>query len=161
LRHSRPRAAIADKLRRDNNIDWKPDNIVVSTGAKQSLANALLCLVNPGDEVLIFSPYWVSYSEMVKAGRRRTRAPRRPPRKRLQGHGRTTGRSHHAAYQGGYVLFPLQPDGAVFSEAELRAIADVIARHENIFVLADEFTNTSCSATSTSASVPFPRSKTA
>jgi aspartate aminotransferase len=60
------RKAITDKLKRDNNIDWKPENIVVSTGAKHSLANVIQVLVNPGDEVLIFAPYWVSYSEMVK-----------------------------------------------------------------------------------------------
>ena len=60
------RKAIAEKLRRDNNLDWQAENIIVSTGAKQSLANALMCLVNPGDEVIIYSPYWVSYSELVK-----------------------------------------------------------------------------------------------
>jgi aspartate aminotransferase len=60
------RKAIAEKFKRDNNIDWKPENVIVSTGAKHSLANALAVMVNPGDEVIIFAPYWVSYSEMVK-----------------------------------------------------------------------------------------------
>ena len=60
------RMAIANKLKRDNNLEWGSENIVVSTGAKHSLANAIAALINPGDEVIIFSPYWVSYSEMVK-----------------------------------------------------------------------------------------------
>lgn len=60
------RKVIAEKFKRDNNIDWKPENIIVSTGAKHSLANALAVMVNPGEEVIIFAPYWVSYSEMVK-----------------------------------------------------------------------------------------------
>src|SRR5688572_598050 len=60
------RKAIAEKLQRENGLPYKAENIVVSTGAKQSVVNAVLCLVNPGDEVVIFSPYWVSYEEMVK-----------------------------------------------------------------------------------------------
>ena len=60
------RKAIAAKLKRENNLDYDFDQIVVSTGAKQSLANAILCLVNPGEEVIIPTPYWVSYSELVK-----------------------------------------------------------------------------------------------
>jgi aspartate aminotransferase len=60
------RKAIADKLKRDNNIEWGSENIVVSTGAKHTLANVIATLVNPGEEVIIFAPYWVSYSEMVK-----------------------------------------------------------------------------------------------
>ena len=58
--------AICRKFKRDNNLDYKPTNIVVSTGAKQSIANVLMCLVNPGEEVIIPTPYWVSYSEVVK-----------------------------------------------------------------------------------------------
>lgn len=60
------RKGIADKLKNDNDIEWKAENIIVSTGAKQALANALSVLVNPGDEVIIYSPYWVSYAELVK-----------------------------------------------------------------------------------------------
>jgi len=60
------RKAIAHKLYRDNGLTYKPAQIVVSNGAKQSIANALLCLINPGDEVIIPAPFWVSYPEMVK-----------------------------------------------------------------------------------------------
>src|SRR5690606_22986921 len=59
------RKAIAEKFKRDNGIAWGPENVIVSTGAKHSLANVLQVLVNPGDEVVILAPYWVSYSEMV------------------------------------------------------------------------------------------------
>src|SRR5215813_2477221 len=62
------REAICQKFKRDNNLDYKPENIVVSTGAKQSLANAILATTNKGDEVIIPAPYWVSYSDIVKMG---------------------------------------------------------------------------------------------
>src|SRR4030095_12323559 len=60
------RAALCGKFKRDNNLDYKPENIVVSTGAKQSLANVILALVDAGDEVIIPAPFWVTYSELVK-----------------------------------------------------------------------------------------------
>src|SRR6201999_4620566 len=60
------RKAIAAKLKRDNNLDYTAEQIVVSTGAKQSIANAVLCIINPGDEVIIPAPYWVSYLEILK-----------------------------------------------------------------------------------------------
>ena len=60
------REAVCTKLKRDNNLDYKPENIVVSTGAKQSLANVIMALVDKDDEVIIPTPYWVSYSELVK-----------------------------------------------------------------------------------------------
>src|SRR6187200_3320903 len=63
------REAVCTKLKRDNNLDYKPENIVTSTGAKQSLANAILALVDEGDEVVIPTPYWVTYSELVKIAR--------------------------------------------------------------------------------------------
>src|SRR3954462_10824186 len=62
------REAVCLKFKRDNNLDYKPENIVVSTGAKQSLANAVLAIVDKGDEVIIPTPYWVTYSEIVKLG---------------------------------------------------------------------------------------------
>lgn len=64
------REAICVKFKRDNGLDYKPDEIVVSTGAKQSIANAVLCLINPGDEVIIPAPFWVSYLGNSEAGRR-------------------------------------------------------------------------------------------
>src|SRR5215210_2186345 len=63
------REAVCTKLKRDNNLDYKPENIIVSTGAKQSLANTIFALVNDGEEVIIPTPYWVTYSELVKMAR--------------------------------------------------------------------------------------------
>src|SRR5204863_7713649 len=63
------REAICSKLKRDNNLDYKPENIITSTGAKQSLANTILALVDEGEEVIIPTPYWVTYSELVKIAR--------------------------------------------------------------------------------------------
>src|SRR5215467_16200203 len=63
------REAVCTKLKRDNNLDYKPENIVVSTGAKQSLANTIFSLVDEGEEVIIPTPYWVTYSELVKMAR--------------------------------------------------------------------------------------------
>ncbi|MDO1444747.1 pyridoxal phosphate-dependent aminotransferase [Rhodocytophaga aerolata] len=132
------RQAIAEKLRKENNIDWKAENIVVSTGAKQSLANALMCLVNPGDEVIIFSPYWVSYSEMVKLAEGETVLLEGPFENDFkvtadQLEKAITPRTKVIMYSS-----PSNPTGSVFTEQELREIAEVVAKHDNIFVIADE-----------------------
>ncbi|KAA9332457.1 pyridoxal phosphate-dependent aminotransferase [Hymenobacter busanensis] len=132
------RQAIADKLKRENHLDYKPENIVVSTGAKQALANAVLSLVNPGDEVIIFSPYWVSYEEMVRLAEGVT--------VRLVGSLENdykvtaaqlaeaiTPRTKLVMYSS-----PCNPTGAVWSREELAAIAEVVAQHPQVYVLADE-----------------------
>ncbi|MDZ7934166.1 MAG: pyridoxal phosphate-dependent aminotransferase [Emticicia sp.] len=132
------RKAIADKLKRENNIDWKPENIVVSTGAKHSLANVISCLINPGDEVAILSPYWVSYSEMVKLAEGKSvivegKFENDFKVKPEQLEAAITDRTKIVMYAS-----PNNPTGSIYSEAELRALAAVIEKHENIFVLADE-----------------------
>jgi aspartate aminotransferase len=132
------RAAIAEKLKRDNNLDWKAENIVVSTGAKQSLANALLCLLNPGDEVVIYSPYWVSYSELVKL------AEGTPVliQGTLENNFKAKIDQLKAAItpRTKVIMFssPSNPTGGAFTEAELREIAEVVAQNPGVFVLADE-----------------------
>ncbi len=132
------RKVIADKLKRENNIDWKPENIVVSTGAKHSLANVISCLVNPGDEVAILSPYWVSYSEMVKLAEGKSvivegKFENDFKVKPEQLEAAITDRTKIVMYAS-----PNNPTGSIYSEAELRALAAVIEKHENVFVLADE-----------------------
>lgn len=132
------RQAICDKFRRDNNLDYKPENIVVGTGAKQALANAVLALVNPGDEVIIFSPFWVSYEEMVKLAEGVTI--------RLEGElsndYKVTAAQLEAAISPRTKLImyssPCNPTGAVWSKEELGAIAEVVARHPQVLVVADE-----------------------
>ncbi|SOE21460.1 aspartate aminotransferase [Spirosomataceae bacterium TFI 002] len=132
------RQAISDKFKRDNNINWEPKNVIVSTGAKHSLANALAAVVNPGDEVIIFAPYWVSYSEMVKLAEGTSVV--------LDGsfdnNFKVTADQLEAAItdKTRVVMFssPANPTGSVFSRAELEAIAKVIEKHPRVLVLADE-----------------------
>jgi aspartate aminotransferase len=132
------RKAIADKLKRDNNIDWKPENIVVSTGAKHSLANAIQVLVNPGDEVIILAPYWVSYSEMVKLAEGKSVIVDGT----FENDFKVTPDQLEAAItpRTKVVMYasPNNPTGSVYSEAELRALAAVLEKHENVYVVADE-----------------------
>jgi aspartate aminotransferase len=132
------RMAIANKLKRDNNLEWGSENIVVSTGAKHSLANAIAALINPGDEVIIFAPYWVSYSEMVKLAEGTSVIVQGA----FDNNFKVTPEQFEAAItpKTKMVMFasPNNPTGSVYTESELRDIANVVARHENIFVLADE-----------------------
>ena len=132
------RLAIANKLKRDNGLEWSSENIVVSTGAKHSLANAIAALVNPGDEVIVFSPYWVSYSEMVKLAEGTTVVVQGA----FENNFKVTAEQFEAAItpKTKMVMFasPNNPTGSVYTESELRDIANVVARHEKIFVLADE-----------------------
>lgn len=132
------RQAICDKFQRDNNLSYKPTEIVVSTGAKQSLTNAVLALVNPGDEVIIFSPYWVSYAAIVELA---DGVPV-PIMGSLENDYKVTAAEFAAAItpRTKMVMYssPCNPTGAVFSREELSAIADVLAQHPGIFALADE-----------------------
>lgn len=132
------RQAIADKLKRDNQLNWEGENIVVSTGAKQSLANALMCLLNPGDEVIVFAPYWVTYREIIKV------AEGDPVivSGSLENNFKVTPEQLEAAItpKTKAILYssPSNPTGSVYSKDELRALADVLGRHEDVFVIADE-----------------------
>jgi aspartate aminotransferase len=132
------RQAICDKFQCDNNLTYKPTEIVVSTGAKQSLTNAVLALVNPGDEVIIFSPYWVSYAAIVELA---DGVPV-PIMGTLENDYKVTAAEFAAAItpRTKMVMYssPCNPTGAVFSREELSAIADVLAQHPGIFALADE-----------------------
>jgi aspartate aminotransferase len=132
------REAICTKFKRDNQLDYKPENIVVSTGAKQSLANLILALVDEGDEVIIPTPYWVTYSELVKIAR-----------------GKVV--EVHTSLESGYKISPAQlkaaitpktkvflfsspcnPSGAVYNRGELAALADVFLQYPDISIISDE-----------------------
>lgn len=133
------REAIAKKLREENNIsEAKAENIVVSTGAKHSIANTFMCLLNEGDEVVIFSPYWVSYAEIIKL------AGGVPVliEGTLENNFKATAQQLEEAItdKTKAVIYssPCNPTGSVFSQTELEAIADVIKSHEGIMVIADE-----------------------
>jgi aspartate aminotransferase len=132
------RQAICDKLKRDNHLDYLPANIVVSTGAKQSLTNAVLSLINPGDEVIIFSPYWVSYAAIVELAE----GVALPIMGSLENDYKVTAAEFAAAItpRTKMVMYssPCNPTGAVFSREELGAIAEVLAQNPGIYALADE-----------------------
>ena len=132
------RKAIAEKFQRENNIDWKAENVIVSTGAKHSLANVISCLVNPGEEVIIFAPYWVSYSEMVKLAEGKAIIVEGA----FENNFKVTPAQLEAAItdKTKVVMYssPNNPTGTVYSEEELRALAAVIEKHPSIFVLSDE-----------------------
>ncbi|MFC5272083.1 pyridoxal phosphate-dependent aminotransferase [Adhaeribacter terreus] len=132
------RQAIADKLKRDNNLDYKPENIVVSTGAKQAIANAVMCLVNPGDEVLIFSPYWVSYEEIVKLAEG---IPVQVVGK-IENNYKVTAQQLEDAITSNTKLVmyssPCNPTGSVFTKEELEAFARILEKHPQVHIIADE-----------------------
>ncbi|TYZ06424.1 pyridoxal phosphate-dependent aminotransferase [Hymenobacter lutimineralis] len=132
------RQAICDKLQRENNLSYKPENVVVSTGAKQALVNVVMSLVNPGDEVIVFAPYWVSYEEMVKLAE----GVPVPLVGSLENDFKVTAAELEAAITPRTRLImyssPCNPTGSVFSREELGAIAEVVARNPHVHVLADE-----------------------
>jgi aspartate aminotransferase len=130
--------AIAEKFKRENNLEYSPEQIIVSCGAKHSLANAMMSLVDPGDEVIIPAPYWVSYLEQVKLCEGvpvvidavfETNFKITP--KQLES-------AITSKTKALLLCSPSNPTGAVYSRAELRALADVLAKHSQVFVISDE-----------------------
>lgn len=132
------RQAIVRKFKRENGLDFAVNQIVVSNGAKQSLANISLAMLNEGDEVVIFAPYWVSYTEIVRLGGGVPVVVKAG----IEQDFKVTPRQLEAAIteRTKLVLFssPCNPTGSVFSEQELKALADVIAQYPNIYIVADE-----------------------
>lgn len=132
------RKAIQEKFRRDNGMEFGINQIVVSNGAKQSIANLALSLLDEGDEVIILSPYWVSYSEIVKlAGG----VPVFVHAGIEQDFKATAAQVEKAITPRTRILLfssPCNPTGSVYSYDELKAIADVIARHEGVYIISDE-----------------------
>ena len=130
--------AVCAKLKRDNNLDYKPEHIVTSTGAKQSLANAILALVDEGDEVIIPTPYWVTYSELVKIARGKVVEVRTSPEAEFK----ISPAQLEAAITPKTKLFmfssPCNPSGAVYTKSELTALAEVFKKHPNVFIISDE-----------------------
>ncbi len=132
------REAVCTKLKRDNNLDYKPENIVTSTGAKQSLANAILALVDEDDEVIIPTPYWVTYSELVKIARGKVVEIHCS----LENGFKVTPAQLEAAITPKSKVFmfssPCNPSGAVYSKAELAALAEVFRKYPDLIILSDE-----------------------
>lgn len=130
--------AIADKLKRENGLDYEPNQIVVSTGAKQALANVLLTLINPGDEVIIPTPYWVSYSEMVILAEGESVFINT----NIESDFKITPQELEAAITPKTKVFmfssPCNPTGSVYTREELAALVEVFERYPDIFIISDE-----------------------
>jgi aspartate aminotransferase len=132
------REAVCSKLKRDNNLDYKAENIITSTGAKQSLANAILALVDDGDEVIIPTPYWVTYSELVKIARGKVVEIRST----VEDGFKVSPAQVEAAITTRTKVFmfssPNNPSGAVYNKAELEALANLFKKYPGITILSDE-----------------------
>ncbi len=132
------RQAIVNKLKNENNLDYDISQIVVSTGAKQSLSNVILTLINPGDEVIIPTPYWVSYSEMVTLAEGKSVFIDTD----IDSNFKITPEQLEAAITPRTKLFmfssPCNPTGSVYSKEELAALVQVFEKYPNIFILSDE-----------------------
>jgi aspartate aminotransferase len=132
------REAVCFKLKRDNNLDYKPEHIVVSTGAKQSIANLIMATVEAGDEVIIPTPYWVSYSEVV----RMADATPVMVRTSLESGFKITPSQLEAAITDKTKLFmfssPNNPTGCVYSKSELEGLAEVFSKYPDIWIMSDE-----------------------
>ncbi|MGV8994036.1 MAG: pyridoxal phosphate-dependent aminotransferase [Flavobacterium sp.] len=146
--------AICKKFKRDNNLDYKPANIVVSTGAKQSLYNIAQVMLNDGDEVILPAPYWVSYFEIIKmAGGIPVEVPTS-----VESDFKITAAELEAAITPKTKMIwyssPCNPSGSVYNREELTALSEVLKKHPNIYVVSDEiyehinFSGTFCSIAS-------------
>ena len=132
------RNAIVEKLKKENGLEYTAAQISVSNGAKQSVCNAIMALVNPGDEVIVPAPYWVSYPEMVKL------ADGTPVTvyAGIEQNFKITAEQLEAAITPKTKMLilcsPSNPTGSVYSKEELKALADVLAKYPNVYIIADE-----------------------
>lgn len=132
------REAVCTKLKRDNNLDYNCENIVVSTGAKHSIANTVLAVVDAGDEVIIPTPYWVTYSEIVRLAGGQVKFVKTS----LENEYKITPQQLKEAITDKTKLFmfssPCNPTGAVYSKEELQALVEVFKEHPRVFIMSDE-----------------------
>ncbi len=130
--------AICQKFKRDNGLEYKPENIVVSTGAKQSLANVILSIINKDDEVLIPTPYWVTYSALVQLGEGKVKLIKG----KIDNQYKLTATELEAAITPKTKLFifssPCNPSGSVYSKDELAALVSVFQKNPHVFIISDE-----------------------
>ncbi|MBP3420192.1 MAG: pyridoxal phosphate-dependent aminotransferase [Marinifilaceae bacterium] len=132
------RQAVCAKLLRENGLEYKPEQIIVSNGAKQSVCNTILCIINPGDEVIIPTPAWVSYIEMVKLAEGVNVCVNAG----IDQDFKITPEQLEAAItpktRAIILCSPSNPTGSVYSKEELKGLADVLAKYPNIIIIADE-----------------------
>lgn len=132
------REAVCFKLKRDNQLEYSSENIVISTGAKQSLANAILTLVDDGDEVIIPAPFWVSYSEMVKIAGGVPKIVKTEEQNKFK---ITPSQLEESITEKSKLFLfssPCNPSGSIYSKEELSALANVFRKNPNIYIISDE-----------------------
>ena len=132
------REAISRKFKRDNNLDYSADEIVISTGAKQSIINAVMCLVNPGEEVILPAPYWVSYAAMSNLSEAKIIEI---PTTVNTDFKITPGQLEKAiSPKSKLIIFssPCNPTGSVYTKSELHEIATIVAKHPDLYIISDE-----------------------
>ena len=132
------RKAITEKFKRENGLDYTPEQVVVSTGAKQAIANVVLSLINPGDEVIIPMPYWVSYIEIVKLAEGKVV----PVQTTLENDFKMSPEELEKAITPNTKMLifssPCNPTGTVYTKEELERFAAIVERHPRLFILSDE-----------------------
>ncbi len=129
--------AVAEKFKKDNGLDYEPKNVVISNGAKHSLVNAFSAILNPGDEVIVPAPFWVSYPEMVKMADGVPVILETTEENGFKFSAKDLEEAINPKTKALVLNSPSNPTGMVYTEEELRAIADVCVKHK-IFVIADE-----------------------
>ena len=130
--------AIVTKFKRDNNLEYSASEIVVSTGAKQALYNIASVLINPGDEVILPCPYWVSYSDIIKLKGGIPVEIKTSIKNNFKMTGEQLKNSINEKTKMVWFSSPCNPSGSVYNEKELKEIVDVLESHKNIFVVSDE-----------------------
>lgn len=132
------REAVCHKFQRDNKLSYKPDNIIISTGAKQSLANAILSIIDAGDEVIIPTPFWVTYAALVQLAQGTVKLLKTTLAHRYK----ITAEELKAAITPRTKMFifssPCNPSGSVYTKMELQELAEVFRRHPKIIIISDE-----------------------
>src|SRR3954470_11621586 len=132
------KAAIVRKFKRENSLDYKPSQIIVGTGGKQVLYNALMATLNPGDEVIIPAPYWVSYPEMVALGGGEPVAVLCPASSGFKLRPEDLEKAITAKTKWIILCSPSNPTGAAYTKAELKAVTDVLKKHPHVWVMTDD-----------------------
>jgi aspartate aminotransferase len=132
------REAIAKKFREENGIECIATNIVVSTGAKQSIANIMMSMLDPGDEVIVLSPYWVSYSDVIKVAEGVPVFVKGSIEDKFKASAKQIEKAITDKTKMMIFSSPCNPSGEVFTRAEINAIVEVLAKHKDIYIVSDE-----------------------
>jgi aspartate aminotransferase len=132
------RAAVADKFRRDNRLEYQPDEIIVGTGGKQVIFNAFMCTIEPGDEVIVPTPYWVSYPDIVLLADGKPVFVPCPPEKGFKLQPADLERAITPRTRWLVMNAPNNPSGAAYTREEMKALTDVLLRHPHVWVMTDD-----------------------